>query len=391
MKLKLEPKVLRGIRESTKEKGGIYMKRFQVKQIGDISANITANTNACLLFVDINLYDFDLLNQLNDKYPDVDIVAITTSGEIGEKGITSKTISGIVFDQAFKTSAALVEDAHLAPIISRHKLSDSARVAGINLNKKNPHDIALIFPTGLNGCEERFVSTINALYNYDDPLVVGATAGDDIQFNATYVYVNGKHDSNGGAVLFIHTTHDIKVYKETIFNPTDKVLRVTKADHDNRCVYTLNGKPAATAYAEQLGVSEHELENYFMSNPLGRQAGDDIFVASPFQINPDKSINFYCQVFEGARLVMLEPKDAVKEINLTVDTINKDFRSIEGGLLFNCILRKLQFANDHTTGIIGNAMNRIPNACGLISYGEQLGRTQINQTLLIVIFGKVVY
>jgi len=365
------------------------MNHFHVDTLQNVHHHIQPTDRLVLLFIDINKYDTAILDDLSDQHPDTHIVGVTTSGEIGSKGLTSQTISGLAFsNKDGQAEAVFIDNAHISPMTALKKLKKQAQKAGHTLTHKQPNDVTFVFPTGLNGCEEKVVTTVNQVHDYADPLVLGATAGDDTQFNNTYVYLNGKSDTNGAVVVFMHSAHDIKAYKDVIFEPTGKTLHVTKADHTNRRVYTLNDQPASKAYASALGVSASTLSNYFMSNPVGRIAGDDVFIASPFQINSDQSIDFYCQVFEGATLHVMQNIDPVERLKQTLEQIKHDFKKVEGTLFFNCILRKIQFEQTGLIKTMGDLMNESPNACGFVSYGEQENRAQINQTLLTLVFGK---
>lgn len=365
------------------------MNHFHVRSVAEASDHIKPTDRLALLFIDIHAYDVDALDALNAAYPATHIVGVTTSGEIGSQGFVSKTVSGMVFSKTDgNAEVVFVDDAHISPMTSLSTLKRHAQRAGQSLTTKHPNDITLVFPTGLNGCEERVVTTVNQVHTYADPLIIGATAGDDVQFAHTYVYANGKSDENGAVVIFMQSAHDVDVYKDVTFEPMGETLYVTKADHANRRVHQLNDMPASVAYAKALGVPESKLADYFMSNPVGRIAGDNVFIASPFQINADKSIDFYCQVFEGATLHVMHNIDPVERLKQTLTDINQAFTRTHGTLFFNCILRKIQFEQTDLTDTVGQLMNQQPNACGFVSYGEQENRTQINQTLLTVVFGE---
>lgn len=365
------------------------MKHFHERTLAGVSTHMTPSDQLVLLFIDIHAYDVKALDALTRSYPTTQIIGVTTSGEIGSQGLVSKTVSGLVWSKADgKAESVFIDDAHISPMTALSQLKSSAQKAGQSLTHPHTNDLTLVFPTGLNGCEERVVTTVNQVYAHQNPLIAGATAGDDVQFNHTYVYANGKSSENGAVVVFIKSKHDVQIYRDVTFEPLGKTLYVTKADHASRRVYQLNDLPASTAYAQALGVPESKLADYFMSNPVGRIAGDDIFIASPFQINADKSIDFYCQVFEGATLHVMQNIDPVNRLTQTLDQIDQTFRRTHGTLFFNCILRKIQFEQAGITQKMGQLMNRQTNACGFVSYGEQENRTQINQTLITVVFGE---
>ena len=165
-------------------------------------------------------------------------------------------------------------------------------------------------------------------------------------------------------------------------------MKITKVDTESRIVYEMDGQRAATVYAKKLGVSEADLPNYFMTNPIGRRFNDEIFIASPFQILSDGAIQFYCQVFLDSIVEILEPMDPVETLEHTLQQFTSQFSEIEGVLACNCILRKLQFQNQQLFPELNRQLSQLPNLVGFCSYGEQLNKSLINQTLVLLGFGE---
>ena len=175
--------------------------------------------------------------------------------------------------------------------------------------------------------------------------------------------------------------------KENIFVGTGKTAKITKADTEKRTVYEIDGKRASSAYAQLLNVSEAQLPQYFMSNPIGRRFNDELFIASPFRVVENGAIEFYCQVFNDSIIEILQPKDPVETLKETLQNFISEFKELEGVLACNCILRKLQFQHQHLIPTLNNQLKVLPNLGGFSSYGEQLNKSLINQTLVMIGFG----
>lgn len=106
-------------------------------------------------------------------------------------------------------------------------------------------------------------------------------------------------------------------------------------------------------------------------------------------VHEDGSISFYCQILRNAELKILKPVDVLSTIEQTVSTVRNDFKMVEGTFAVNCILRKIQFKQAQLLPKVNERLSHIPNLFGFCSYGEQLQNEQINQTLVLLVFGKL--
>lgn len=336
------------------------------------------------------MYDFEQLSlAMNEAYPQAEVVGLTTSGEIAPSGLINNSFSAMAFEQTM-TKAVLMKDIERYPIFYRKELQEA--LSQVKINSKaydlTKEGLGLVFPNGLISAEEKMLSVVNSVFEHDGFPLFGGTAGDDIKFQATYVSYNGEVTSKGGVVIFMNPDLDFVIQKENIFVPTGKKMKVTKVDIETRTVLELNGKKATTEYARLLGVSESQLSNHFMTNPIGRTTGEEVFIASPFQVLPNGGIQFYCQVHLGSVVDLLEPKDPVETLKESLHRFESKFQRIEGVLAINCILRKLQFENQRLIPTLNQQFKNLPSLCGFSSYGEQLDKMQLNQTLVLLGFGQ---
>lgn len=357
----------------------------------EVSAKLHLNP-VLILFFTSTVHSFEQLTILfQDKYPNCEVVGVTTTGEIGPQGFTDNSLSAQSFGQGFgQIEAFLLDNIEKYPVFDRSKLLYSAKKAGIRVESEqiDKEGLALIFPTGLVAGEEKMLSIVNSIFHSDGFPIFGGTAGDDAKFIQTIVSLNGQQSSKGGVVIFIKPNLDFYIQKENIFTSTGITLKITKADAEKRIVYEINNEPAARAYAKALGVTEQQLPQYFMTNPLGRRFNEEILIASPFRIEANGSLAFYCQVFQDAVVELLEPKDPITTLQKTLTEFIAQFDNLEGVLACNCILRKLQFQEQRLFPALNNQLSQLPNLSGFCSYGEQLNKSLINQTLILIGFGK---
>lgn len=357
----------------------------------EVSVQLQADP-ALILFFASTVHSFEQLTILfRETYPNCEVVGVTTTGEIGPQGFSDQSLSVQSFAQGFgQIEALLIDNIEKYPIFDRSKLLHSAGKLGIRVESEqiNKEGLALIFPTGLVAGEEKMLSIVNSIFHYDGFPIFGGTAGDDAKFVQTTVSLNGWQSSKGGVVVFIKPNLDFYIQKENIFTSTGITLKITKADAEKRVVYEINHEPATKAYARALGISEQQLPQYFVTNPLGRRFNEELLIASPFQVEANGALAFYCQVFQDAVVELLEPKDPVQTLQNTLGEFTSKFDKLEGVLACNCILRKLQFEEQHLFPALNNQLSQLPNLAGFCSYGEQLNKSLINQTLLLIGFGK---
>ncbi|PGP21100.1 hypothetical protein COA01_16305 [Bacillus cereus] len=357
----------------------------QVKRELDSSAKL-------IMFFASTNYDFrELTTLFHEHFKGSEVLGITTTGEITPLGFNEFSLAATSFSGAdVKAKGVLMEDIEKYPIFYKDNLSKALRETGIDpsSHSSNQNEIGFVFPNGLIAAEEKMLSIVNSLFKNEGFPLFGGTAGDNAKFVETLVSYNGNVSSKGGLVAFLKSDSDFAVHKENIFQSSGKSMKITKSNPEERTVYEINGRKASVEYARLLGVSESSLPNYFMSNPLGRKINDELWIASPFQVLPNGGIQFYCQIFQDSVVYLLEPKPAIETLQESVEQFKNKFQHIEGVVAVNCILRKLQFENQKIVSVLNKELQKLPNLCGFSSYGEQLDKNQLNQTLILLGFGK---
>lgn len=350
------------------------------------------NEPKLLLFFASTTQSFEELTALfHEAFPQSEVLGLTTVGEIGPKGISEHGVSAMSFNgNNFSAKGVMIKDIVKYPIFYRDHLIQGLKEVGIDRNSRNIENegLGLVFPNGLLGAEEKMLSVVNSVFKQEGFPLFGGTAGDDEKFQETLVSYNGDVSNTAGLVAFIKTDDDFVIRKENIFQTTGKEMKITKSDTESRTVFEMNGKKATSEYARLLGVPENQLSKHFMSNPLGRAVNEEIYIASPFQTQSDGSIQFYCQIFQDSVVEILEPKNPVDTLKSTVAEFKEEFSQLDGVLGINCILRKMQFKNQGIVATLNKELETIPNLGGFCSYGEQLNNTQLNQTLILLGFGK---
>lgn len=309
------------------------------------------------------------INELSGNIGE-NVILCSTSGEFTSKGYSDGAITGF----SFSPSLSEVVEISYPPAKSLKKLQD----AYIKV-KNNNNAFALLLCDGLSAMEEAIVTS----FYFTDPKfkIIGGSAGDNLKFEKTLIYIGSKKVHS--AAIFFNIKSQTQLIKENIYVPTGKKLLVTEADAINRTVKTFNNKPASEEYAKALGIKEVDLPKHFMNNPLGKIYKEDIYIASPMKVNPDKSITFYCQLIPNAFVELLKPVDYLKAVETTITSAK--FRP-SFVLSVHCILRSLKFIEENSwNNISSKLLTLTKNQTGFISYGEQYYRNHFNQTMVLLL------
>lgn len=362
------------------------------RAVTEIAKQIRLPELKLIVFFAGKVYDFAALSRaLRDSFPGVELIGCTTAGELSRQGFTENSVValGIAADD-FRPASAVIRNIHSIPMLYRREVEKTVRRSGLDPADPNcsKQGFGLLLVDGLQLAEEKVLSVVNSVIKAPAFPLIGGSAGDGLDFKKTLVCLNGTVYNDAAVITFVKTSKKIYLHKEDIFRTTEKSLTVTKANIRERRVYEFDHRPAASAYAAALGISETELPKYFIRNPLGRRIGNRIWTASPFQVQADKSIIFYSQIFPGALVDILDPVDVVAKTRESVRIIKEKIPNLKAVLAINCILRTLQFKDQDQCGKVGAVLAELGQIIGFSSYGEQLGKMQLNQTLVLLALGE---
>ncbi len=337
-------------------------------------------------------YDFPLLSQkIKEKFPNAEVLGTSTAGEFSDAGFTEGSIIlTTMHDLSTKVKGVFIDHASKYPIAYKDDIEAALKTCGINIADPNSHRdaFALEFTNAIYNAEETILSNFYAIIKNDRFPLAGATAGYTGNTPKSFVSYNGKSTQDGAVMLFVKTRCKFDIRQEDIFNPTGKQIYVTKADTMRRELHTLNGRPATTVYAEQLGVSESQAAQQTFENPFGRFVNGSIHIAALASLTSDKKITSFARITPNSTLEMMHIGDALQKADQTCEGIRSAIPHPKFTLLMTCITRTLYFdRSGMKPAIIGKYKNTFPTFCGFSCYGEQIGRIHCNQTLVSLVIG----
>jgi hypothetical protein len=349
----------------------------------DLKTQVRGISPTFILFFASSTYEPTALSAaLSACFPGVPSLGATSAGEI----VTGEMLKGSVVLMALDASSVpraavtAIEDPRDDAAVGR-ALGDVCRALGQSPGQLDGiRHLGLVAHDGLSGTEEAVMAAITSRSNVP---FVGGSAGDDLQFRATRVFVDFEPRSGTSAVALLEMERPYGLLKTQSFDVLDDVLRVTDVDEATRTVMGFNGRPAALEYARVTGASIDDLPGRFLDQPLGLLvSADEPYVRSPQQLKGE-AVVFYCQVKRGMALRLLRSRSIVAETRRELERKRAELGKVEGVIQFNCILRTLELERKGECESYAALFQDVPTI-GLSTYGESyIGH--INQTATMVL------
>ena len=318
---------------------------------------------------------------IQSAFPGAQTIGCSTSGEIVTGKMLNDSIVAMALDDDEIESAhvELIEnissDLDVSPALAHFE-----EVFGVAPNAMSIQDyFGLIMVDGLSIAEEK---VMDKLGNQCDIQIVGGAAGDELKFEKTMVYANGRAVSNAAALAIVKPKCQFEVVKTQSFEVQETTFVATKVNEATRKVIEFNGRSAAEVYAEAVGTTPDNIAEFFMSNTVGLMVGDEPYVRSPQQ-SDGSSITFYCNIKEGMELKLLKSGNIVTDTGAVLDACAAERGTPRAIINFHCILRTLELQHQDLCGPYGELFNMAPTI-GFSTYGEEyIGH--INQTSTMVL------
>jgi hypothetical protein len=324
----------------------------------------------------------DISRSIQNAYPAATTFGCSTAGEIVSGHMLKRSVvamgfdSQVIGDVAVEVIENVREENQVPQAFERFEQHFGKSMRDLDFQKY----VGIILVDGLSRSEERLMDTIGDLTNV---VFIGGSAGDDLKFQKTYLYSQGKVYSNAAILALLQPKVGFDFIKTQSFRPLEKELVATRVDEASRTVLEFNNIPAVEAYAAAVGTPVADAPGKFMSHPIGLMAGDEPYVRSPQQVSGN-SIVFYCNVMEGMNLSLLQSTDIVEDTKLAVAQKAEELGGIAAIINFHCILRTLELEQKGQTEQYGKLFSNIPTI-GFSTYGEEFVG-HINQTSTMLVF-----
>ncbi|MBU4263240.1 MAG: FIST C-terminal domain-containing protein [Proteobacteria bacterium] len=360
-----------------------------LQAVQEFHAAVSQPNIELVIFFCSSEYDLDVLAaEMNRLFAGVQVVGCTTAGEIGPSGYLKHSLSGAGFPAGSCVAVSGLLD-HLGQfdIVRGYDFAQSLLQQFESKAPQASPENSFVFMM-IDGLSIREEPVAHALqYGLGKIPMFGGSAGDDLKFEKTSVYCDGRFHSDSAALILINTSLPFKIFKTQHFVPTDTRLVVTGADPAKRIVTEINGLPAAEEYARLVGVEVNDLNHMlFAALPVVVMIDGTDYVRSIQKANADGSLTFFCAIEEGLVLRMAHGMDLVNNLERTFDMVRVEIGEPLLVLGCDCILRNLEISQNGFKDRVEEIF-RDNNTIGFSSYGEQFHGIHINQTLTGIAIG----
>lgn len=232
-----------------------------------------------------------------------------------------------------------------------------------------------------SGNDEMVLTTMSSVLSKNHISLTGGTAWEGL------VSANGVVYEDACAYALVKNNKGkAKVYKENLYQPTDKRFLVTKSIPSEYVICELDGKPAEKVYMSELGIDKQAFSNQTFKNPLGHCLGDEIYIVSIKESRGNGTFSCYRKVNPKTTLSILQIGDIPKIVEQTVSQIHADFPHPSGIFSINCVFRYLLFQEQNYMNSYLKNMGSLGSHAGLIGLGEHFNEHHTNQTMSCVVF-----
>jgi len=359
----------------------------EITAVAELKSQLSIDDPAGILFFCSSHYNRGILTKALKQNFSCQLVGCTTAGEIAEE-YKSESIVALVFSKKhFVLHPCLIQDLQTFDLAEAMKLTHSVeRQLQFSAHLSADKMFGFLLSDGLSLKEENLIARLNQSFDAID--IFGGSAGDNLDFEQTHVFFEGKFYSNAAVLSVIEVKDDFQLFKTQHFLPTEKELITTDVDFDKRIVKEINGEPAAIAYANINGLDVDNLTIMdFAMYPLMINMSDEWYIRSIASVNPDNSLQFYCAIDDGLPLSVAVGQNMLTRLEEKTQSIVDDFEEIYFTLGCDCILRRLENINKEKTEDFKNAFSKL-KFVGFNSYGEQFKGVHFNQTMAGVVVGR---
>lgn len=336
---------------------------------------------SCIWFSPTRHSADELVAGLSKQVPDLRYGGCSTSGEVTPDGLQDHGIVALLMPEShFRVQLTVLEQVHTLGMeaIAQRAMEARTRLFAEAPDARQDTVFALGLIDGLVYAEEAVTTAIDR--GLDGIPLIGGSAGDDLAFRKTDQIANGQAFTEAAILMLIDCRLPFRVFTENNFVPTEHRLVVTSSDPDRRIVHEFNAEPAATAYAQAVGVDKTALDaRSFASHALVVRIGGEYYARSIQRLNDDGSLTFFCAIDNGLVLTVARSEGMVSSTRTAIEGLEAEIGPLGSLFGFDCIYRRLDARHRNVTERI-ETLYKEKGFIGFNAYGEQFRSMHINQT-----------
>lgn len=316
-----------------------------------------------------------------NAFPDCKIIGSTSHSEYCDASFTSNTISIMAMDEesiedvCVRVVSDIKENPEITATISQMEQSFGGKE---EIFTHFEQYVGIVLFESNAKAEERFMDKLGTA---TDLLFVGGSSS-TAENNISLIYANGQAYENAAILALLKTKKGYQILKTqsaSLFS--ERPLLVTKSNLSERILYEFDNRPCGEVYAEVLGVPVEKIQDYFVSNPLGVVAGEEIFVRTFNEIT-EQGITLHCGIPEGTEIHVLKIGDIIQDTKKALDETITEPPS--GVINFNCLYRTFEVINKNLVEPYCQLFGRY-SSIGFSTAGEAfLGHINETSTILVI-------
>ena len=324
-------------------------------------------------------------------YETVPVIGTTTAGEIAGHPLSGSAVVTVLASPYLYLRAAVGRDVSQGWRNSVHQAASSRELFSYftadpemlaELHREGRSLFGLLFsPGNTKSADSRSYEIMEELKQLSRGRfpIFGGSSADDWKMEENYVLLGKKAFSDSMLLAVFETELRCGMGMAHGFLPTDKKTTVTRADGHEVLEFEL--RPAASRYAELLGMDEAELKDRHLTLTTGKLAGipvrfNDYAINVASFITPRGGIRFTQPLLEGMQITIMEAAESdllASGILAVQDALLRgEINRPAVALVFSCAIRE-RILGDKRGDEISSICELLPDApvTGFYSFGEQ--------------------
>lgn len=349
------------------------------KAVAEIRTSLSGFPVAGVIFFAATCYDPDVLaKEMDMAFSPALTFGATSAGEETAGLVLKNSVVVMAYDAsafAFAAAVLVLGGNQRAENPDAFSNVDAAMERFVNLtgNKMLHLDyreyVGFVLGDAMSAFSEKLLERIGEVTNVN---FCGGFAGDDYKFEAPLIFFRGRTYQQAAVVALWKPRNGFSLLKTQAVDLTGTTMMVTKADAEKSIIWELDGKPAADAYAQALGLRRQDLTvQVFDQHPLALIVNQDPYLRSGTRVVDDKGLQLLFSVKNGIRVTLCNAGDILASTIAALETMRKENPTIAGILHINCASRHNNLARLGQSEAFGALFRDVPNI-GLSSYGEIL-------------------
>jgi hypothetical protein len=323
---------------------------------------------AGLLFAGIDHDHQALLDGIEVRYPGIQLIGGTGHGELSSEGFAEDSVVLMLFhSERVEFAASVGEGVRADPEGAARRAAAMAR-NGTTQSVR----LALTVPEGLGIDMKAVVDALHAEIG-PDAAVCGGLAGDQVRFEQTYQFCNGRVYCDAVPVLLLAGPLRVATGVASGWVPMGEVHRLTKTAR--QAIIEIDGEAVRDVWARYFGSFDlRGSRSQFAVYPDGSESRE-FYLCAPSHFREDGSMVTLNPVFEGARIRFADATrtQVLASAGTSAESARARYQGTpDAALVFSCagrhawlgtrVSREIELLQEHIGADVP--------AIGLYTYGE---------------------